>query len=89
MVNYPLAIYFSSCFEINHFTCKLFNMKNSVLTQVRDYYIPCVCVLFLLKLYLIKKVGMSTPETEFQIYLLISLNSKCIQLYHNLTLRHT
>ena len=89
MVNYPLAIYFSSYFEISHFTRKLYNMKNSVLTQVRDYYIPCVCVLFLLKLYLIKKVGMSTPETEFQIYFLITLNSKCIQLYHNLSLKHT
>ena len=42
MVNYPLAIYFSSCFEINHFTCKLFNMKNSV--QVRDYYILTLCL---------------------------------------------
>ena len=50
MVDYPLATYFSSYFEISHFTRKLYNMKNPVLTQVRDYYIPYVCVLFLLKL---------------------------------------
>ena len=83
MVNYPLAIYFSSCFEINHFTCKLFNMKNSVLTQVRDYYIPCVCVLFLLKLYLPNQKGWNvharnripdllTYYFEFKMYPIIS-----------------
>ena len=89
MVNYPLAIYFSSYFEISHFTRKLYNMKNLVLTQVRDYYLHTLCLRTISSQIVITKVGMSTPETEFQIYFLISLNSKCIQLYHNLTLKHT
>ena len=35
MVDYPLAIYFSSYFEISHFS-----LKNTILTQGRDYLIP-------------------------------------------------
>ena len=85
MVNYPLVIYFSSYFEISHFTRKLYNMKKPVL--LRLLHTLCLCTIS--SQIVITKVGMSTPEKEFQIYFLISLNSKCIQSYHNLTLKHT